>query len=230
MDDGAAGFDYPASSRFGTALAPAPLVLSQELANTIGIDHISGLVDLLAEVDTAQHWIDAVVPYWCASVGADDPHLLITATELPRLRAVRDTLRSVLGDHDAPRTDAVIAGTAAITATSTGAHFEPLGSGAAWLAAAIAIEAAAAHAQDTFRRLKLCHESQCRTALYDRSKNNSRIWHDTATCGNKTNARAHRARRRQQSSQTLPHAVPTQTRRRATARRQPTQQNGGPHV
>ena len=200
MDDGAVGFDYPASSRFGTALAPAPLVLSQELANTIGIDHIPGLVDLLAEVDTAQHWIDAVVPYWCASVDADDPHLLITATELPRLRAVRDTLRSVLGDHDAPRTEAVIAGTAAITATSTGAHLEPLGSGAAWLAAAIAIEAATAHAQDTFRRLKLCHESQCRTALYDRSKNNSRIWHDTATCGNKTNARAHRARRRQQSS------------------------------
>jgi predicted RNA-binding Zn ribbon-like protein len=200
MDDGAANFDYPASSRFGTALAPAPLVLSQELANTIGIDHIPDVVDLLAEVDSAQHWIDAVVPYWCASVDADDPRLLITATELPRLRAVRDSLRSVLGDHDAPRTDAVIAGTAAITATSTGVHIEPLGSGAAWLAAAIAIEAATAHAQDTFRRLKLCHESQCRTALYDRSKNNSRIWHDTATCGNKTNARAHRARRRQQPS------------------------------
>jgi predicted RNA-binding Zn ribbon-like protein len=188
-----AGFGYPASSRFGTALAPAPLVLSQELANTIGIEHLPELVDLLADVDTAQHWIDAVVPYWCASFGADDPHLLVTAAELPRLRAVRDTLRSVLGD--AP-TDAVIAGTAAITATSTGAHLEPLGSGAAWLAAAIAIEASTAHAHDTFRRLKLCHEPQCRTALYDRSKNNSRIWHDTATCGNKTNARAHRARRR----------------------------------
>jgi predicted RNA-binding Zn ribbon-like protein len=193
MTDDAADFGYPASSRFGTALAPASLVLSQELANTIGLDHVPDLVDLLAEVDTAQHWIDAVVPYWCTSVGADDPHLLITAAELPRVRALRDTLRSVLGD---PPTDAVITGTAAITATSAGAHLEPLGSGAAWLAAAIAIEAAAAHAQDTFRRLKLCDEPQCRTALYDRSKNNSRIWHDTATCGNKTNARAHRARRR----------------------------------
>ncbi|MCW2559557.1 MAG: hypothetical protein JWP55_3521, partial [Mycobacterium sp.] len=131
-----------------------------------------------------------------ASFGAADPHLLVTEAELPRLRAVRDTLRSVLGDHDDLRADAVITGTAGITVTAAGAHLEPRGSGADWLAAAIAIEAAAASAQDTLRRLKLCHEPQCRTALYDRSKNNSRVWHDTATCGNKANARAHRARRR----------------------------------
>jgi hypothetical protein len=197
MDDHAAGFGYPATSRFGTAtLAPASLVLSQELANTIGLGHLPDFADLLGQVDTAQHWIDTVVPYWCASFGADDPHLRVTAAELPRLRAVRDTLRSVLGDHDALRTDAVVTGTAGITVTSAGVHLEPLGSGAAWLAAAIAIEAASAHGQGTFRRLKLCHEPQCRTALYDRSKNNSRVWHDTATCGNKANARAHRARRR----------------------------------
>jgi hypothetical protein len=53
--------------------------------------------------------------------------------------------------------------------------------------------------QATFRRLKLCHEPRCRVAFYDRSKNNSRVWHDTATCGNQVNSRAHRARRRQQS-------------------------------
>jgi hypothetical protein len=195
MQEGAEGFDYPATSRFGTAtLAPAPLVLSQELANTIGLHHLPQFVDLLGEVDSAQRWIDSVIPQWCASFGADDPHLLVTAVELPRLRAVRDTLRSVLGDD--PKPDAVITGTAGITVTATGAHLEPRGSGADWLAAAIAIEAGAAHAHDTFRRLKLCHEPQCRIALYDRSKNNSRVWHDTATCGNKANARAHRARRR----------------------------------
>jgi hypothetical protein len=198
MTDSAADFGYPASSRFGTALAPAPLVLSQELANTIGISHLPDLVDVLGDVDTAQHWIDAVVPYWCASFGAHDPHLLITTADLPRLHAVRDTLRSMVGDHADPRSDAVIAGTAAVTVTSTGAHLEPLGSGASWLAAAVAIEAATA--QDSFRRLKLCHEPKCRVAFHDRSKNNSRVWHDTATCGNQANARAHRARRRQQPS------------------------------
>jgi len=108
VEDHAAGFDYPASSRFGTALAPTSLVLSQELANTIGLDHLPHFVDLLSEIDTAQNWIDAVLPHWCASFGAEDPHLHVTAAELPRLRAVRDTLRSVLGDHDDPRTDDVI--------------------------------------------------------------------------------------------------------------------------
>jgi hypothetical protein len=196
MDDQVTDFGYPASSRLSAALAPTPLVLSQELANTIGFHHLPQFADLLSQVGSAQQWIDAVIPYWCESFGADDPHLLVTETELPRLRAVRDTLRATLGDRDQPDTDAVITGTADITVTAAGAHLEPRGSGADWLAGAIAIETAAAHARDTFRRLKLCHEPLCRTALYDRSKNNSRVWHDTATCGNKANARAHRARRR----------------------------------
>jgi hypothetical protein len=194
VSDEAEGFRYPASGRLGTALAPVTLMLSQELANTIGFHHLPQFVDLLAKVDTAQQWVDEVVPYWCASFGADDPHLVVTMADLPRLRAVRDALRATLGDHDVA--DAPITGNVDITVTAAGAHLEPHGVGADWLAAAVAIEAATAHAQDTFRRLKLCHEPQCRTALYDRSKNNSRVWHDTATCGNKANARAHRARRR----------------------------------
>jgi predicted RNA-binding Zn ribbon-like protein len=196
MSDTAADFDYPASSRFGNARAPMPLVLSQELANTIGMDHVPDVADLLGDVDTAQQWIDAVVPRWCTSFGADDPRLAVTAAELPRLRAVRDALRSVVGEHAGAGSDAVITGTAAVAITRAGAHLEPVGSGASWMASAIAIEAASADAQDSFRRLKLCHGPRCRVAFYDRSKNNSRIWHDTATCGNQANARAHRARRR----------------------------------
>jgi predicted RNA-binding Zn ribbon-like protein len=193
-DAGRADFDYPASGRFSTALAPAPLVLSQDLSNTIGIDHLPDLVDLLGQADTAQHWIDSVVPQWCASFGADDPHIVVTAAELPRLRAVRDALRSVIGEGAGPHGDAVITGTAAITVTGAGVHLEPVGSGASWLAGAIAVEAASARAQESFRRLKLCNEPRCRVAFYDRSKNQSRVWHDTATCGNQANSRAHRAR------------------------------------
>jgi len=199
-DAGQAGFDYPASGRFGTALAPPPLVLSQELANTIGIGHLPEIVDLLGEVATAQHWIDTVLPHWCTSFGADDPHLVVTAAELPRLRAARDAVRSMISEPEDAGGDAVIAGTAAVAVTRVGARLEPIGSGVSWLTAAIAIEAASAHAHDSFRRLKLCHQPTCRVAFYDRSKNNSRVWHDTATCGNQVNSRAHRARRRQQGA------------------------------
>jgi predicted RNA-binding Zn ribbon-like protein len=195
---GSSDLDYPASGRFGTALAPASLMLSQELANTIGFDHLPGVVDLLHQVDTAQDWIDAVVPQWCASSGAADPHLMVTKAGLPRLRSVRDTLRSMISELADSRTEVAIAGSAAIAVTKAGAHLEPLGSGASWLSAAIAIEVADAHAQDSFRRLKLCHGPSCRVAFYDRSKNNSRVWHDTATCGNQANVRAHRARRGRQ--------------------------------
>lgn len=190
-----ADFDYPASVRFGTALGPAPLMLSQELANTIGMDHLP-VVDLLGDLDTAQHWIDTVVPQWCALSGADDPHVAITASDLPRLRAARGALRSLLSDDAGAGDDAVLAGAATVTVTKAGAHLEPVGAGASWLTTAIAIETAGAHAHDLFRRLKLCHAPRCRVAFYDRSKNNSRVWHDTATCGNQANARAHRARRR----------------------------------
>ena len=190
--------DYPASGRYGTALAPAPLLLSQELANTIGMDHLPGLVDLLDQVDTAQRWIDAVLPQWCAAFGADNPRLVVTAAELPRLRAARDAVRSLIGEADGLRGDVLVAGTIAAAVTGRGVHLEPVGAGASWLMSAIAIEATGAHARDSFRRLKLCHQARCRVAFYDRSKNNSRVWHDTATCGNQVNSRAHRARRRQQ--------------------------------
>jgi hypothetical protein len=175
-------------------------MLSQELANTIGFDHLPEVADLLDEVGTAQHWIDAVVPTWCISFGADDPHIVVTAAELSRLRAARDALRSVISDPADTGGDTVIAGAAAVAVTRAGAYLEPVGSGASWLTAAIAIEAVSAHTQDSFRRLKLCYQPKCRVAFYDRSKNNSRVWHDTATCGNQVNSRAHRARRRQLST------------------------------
>jgi predicted RNA-binding Zn ribbon-like protein len=140
--------------------------------------------------------MDAVVPPWCASFGADDPHIVVTAVELPRLRAAREALRSLVSDYAGPSDEAVLAGAAAVTVTKSGAHLEPVGTDASWLTTAIAIEIAGAHAHDLFRRLKLCYAPRCRVAFYDRSKNNSRVWHDTATCGNQTNARAHRARRR----------------------------------
>jgi hypothetical protein len=162
--------DYPASGRFGTALAPAPLVLSQELANTIGFDHLPGVLDLFDQVDTAQDWIDAVVPQWCASFAAHDPQLMITEAELPRLRALRDILRSTIGEPSGSRIDVAIAGSAAVTVTRAGAHLEPL---------------------KPWRVMVVGGDRH-------RSCGCTRRMRVTATCGNQANVRAHRARRRQQ--------------------------------
>ncbi len=46
-------------------------------------------------------------------------------------------------------------------------------------------------------RVKLCREPRCRSAFYDASRNGSAVWHNVRVCGNITNLRASRARRKE---------------------------------
>jgi len=64
------------------------------------------------------------------------------------------------------------------------------------LASVVWGETLLAQRADTWRRLKLCRNAVCNSAFYDRSKNNSGVWHDVKMCGNAANLRASRARRR----------------------------------
>jgi predicted RNA-binding Zn ribbon-like protein len=48
-----------------------------------------------------------------------------------------------------------------------------------------------------WQRLKVCRSAECRVAFWDNSRNMSAHWHDVRTCGNVTNLRSSRARRRQ---------------------------------
>ncbi len=54
---------------------------------------------------------------------------------------------------------------------------------------------AAAHADGTWPRLKVCVESTCQAAFIDASKNRSRAWCSMRVCGNRTKTRTYRARR-----------------------------------
>ncbi|WP_230981726.1 CGNR zinc finger domain-containing protein [Mycobacterium malmoense] len=45
--------------------------------------------------------------------------------------------------------------------------------------------------------MKRCRNHRCASTFYDRSKNNSGVWHSVKTCGNAANLRASRARRRE---------------------------------
>ena len=47
---------------------------------------------------------------------------------------------------------------------------------------------------DQWSRMKACR--QCEYAFFDRSRNNSGIWHDVRVCGNPANLRAYRERQR----------------------------------
>jgi predicted RNA-binding Zn ribbon-like protein len=73
---------------------------------------------------------------------------------------------------------------------------QPTGRGARWVAGAVWAEVLLAQHDGQWTRLKICRNPVCPCAFYDRSRNNSRVWHDVRTCGNVANLRASRARRR----------------------------------
>ena len=60
----------------------------------------------------------------------------------------------------------------------------------------VAAETLLAQARGAWPHLKTCANPVCGVSFYDTSPHRSRVWHDTRTCGNTSNLRASRARRR----------------------------------
>lgn len=185
-----------ASGRYGTSPAPAGLLLTYELVNTIGHPRSPATPDLLAQLESAQPWLDATVSEWCELRGLADPEIDLTAAGLRQLQALRATLRGVLGRGASAQGPGAVAAGIDVTIGSGGVGLAPAGSGTQWVRGAVAIEWVVADQLEGLRRLKLCRNADCGIAFYDRSKNNSRVWHDVARCGNATNVRAYRERRR----------------------------------
>lgn len=77
-----------------------------------------------------------------------------------------------------------------------GVRLQLAGTGVRWLASAVWGEVLLSQRDGRWERLKVCRNSVCPCAFYDRSRNNSRVWHDVTTCGNVANLRASCARRR----------------------------------
>lgn len=183
-----------ASGRYGMPEPPDGLVLTCELINTIGHPRPPVAPDLLARLATAQPWLDATVSAWCELREVPDPEIDLDETGLRHLRALRATLRGVVG-RGVSGPGAVAAGID-VTIGNGGVGLAPAGTGVQWLRGAVAIEWVVADQLEGLRRLKLCRNGDCGIAFYDRSKNNSRVWHDVTRCGNATNVRAYRARQR----------------------------------
>ncbi len=150
------------------------------------------------ETDTDDLTSDHALSDWLKSHGLEPAE-----DDLALARDLREGLRASLRhNHDAvtyttpePLETALAAIPLRVTIDGGMPRLVPAGDtphrGLAGLVAMIA----AAHADGTWPRLKVCVESTCQVAFIDASKNRSRAWCSMRVCGNRTKTRTYRARR-----------------------------------
>jgi predicted RNA-binding Zn ribbon-like protein len=176
--------------------APMPLLLVQAFLNTLCLE---GGSDLLSHPQTAQPWlVDAQLLPRTATV---------TVAELEAASSMRESIRSLLSlgrgeTHGAralrPLRELAHAHGACLTVDNQGKlrldnpRHNDLGDGMFDLLLIVRD----AQEQGSWSRLKVCANSECRWAFYDRSRNHQGHWCEMAVCGNRLKNRALRARRR----------------------------------
>ena len=203
---------WTAITRYGLDAAPAGLALVHDFLNTAASGR-PRQPDLLSDPELATPWmveaLNAWARQWSSPVLEDVDLGALTERDLTILRRVRlalvDGLRSrdldtggATGDSDkalAGLADLEVA-VAAGFGTDGSVHFRPTGRGWRLLLGPVALEIRRAQDAGVWPRLKSCKNDRCRGVFYDRSRNNSGVWHDVHSCGNAANLRASRARRR----------------------------------
>jgi predicted RNA-binding Zn ribbon-like protein len=200
--------DELSNSRAGRpGLAPAPrgLRLVQDLVNTaLAAPSDGARPDRLADAASADAWLRRALGAWSAATGRPAPAISLDEPDLPALRDHRELLRESLRAAAAPGPAATrpapsreIAAKVLLTVAPDGTvRYEPLESGWRAVRALTSVEALLAQADGTWPRLKACAYPPCGACFYDSSPNRTRVWHDTKLCGNITNLRASRARKR----------------------------------
>jgi predicted RNA-binding Zn ribbon-like protein len=188
----------PATERYAAAPAPVSLQRVQSFLNT----RSAGLPvkpDLLASPASANRWLRTLE--WPRT-----PRL--TADDLTPLRELREALQAQLeAGPDVPATAhqpdlahhldqlrwkmTLKDGRLALSADGAGWH---------QIAGTVISDILVAQQHELWPRLKACRNRVCSVIFYDSSKNQARVWHNTAVCGNLINLRASRARRREQAS------------------------------
>lgn len=189
---------WAATERYQLACGPGGLPLVQELVNTSSAGR-PRRPDLLSDQGSAQRWADDALRSWALVHGRVHEPISLTDHDVDELRTLRDDLRSILTHPghapDSPTRLRSLAIGIALDSHGT-TTLQPRGDGWRRIASAILIEIHHARRADLWRRVKICRNERCAVAFYDRSKNNSGVWHDVRTCGNVANLRASRARRK----------------------------------
>jgi hypothetical protein len=167
-----------ASERYGVSPAPAGLALVQDFLNTRpSVQHGQ---DMLGDTPQAQRWIARAVQAWSAQGGEDVAPPQLTDHDADQLRDLRDMLDRLISGIPMPPKHV---GVAAVNLDVDGMiHWEPIGFGWRWLSSAISTEVLLSQQASTWQRLKQCRNAACRCTFYDRSWDNSAIWHNSTTC------------------------------------------------
>jgi len=176
--------------------APEPLLLVQSFVNTRDLDQGT---DLLADPAAATAWLRE------AAIAGHDAGL--TADDLAAAREVREGIRALLARNAAgaaPSTGDLTALRGLAAAARPQLTLDPAGlielipgspdRLANGLAGLLLIIRDAQH-DGTWPRLKVCANSDCQWAYFDRSHSRRGTWCDMASCGNLIKNRNLRARR-----------------------------------
>jgi predicted RNA-binding Zn ribbon-like protein len=174
-------------------LAPGGLARVQEFVNSV---ELPDGPDQLGSPDSAAAWLRAH--------GADPGSF--GGTDHARLVEAREALRDLLEAHTGENVDegvvvrlgGLFGGAGLVPVVSVqGASLAPSRpAGIDGFLAAISADIVEATYRGTWERLKVCRDSTCRWAVYDRSKNTRGHWCSMRVCGTREKARTYRARRR----------------------------------
>lgn len=188
----------PATERYAAAPAPVLLRRVQSFLNTRSTGRPPE-ADLLAGPASANSWLRALE--WPAR-----PRL--TTDDLPPLYELREALqaqleadRAAAGPAPQPDLSGLLDKLRWSMTLDDEGRLALSAEGEGWrqVAGTLLGDILLAQQHELWPRLKACRNPLCSVVFYDSSKNQSRVWHNTADCGNLVNLRAARARQRGRS-------------------------------
>jgi predicted RNA-binding Zn ribbon-like protein len=174
--------------------APMPLLLVQGFVNTHDLEEGT---DLLLDPGTARDWL--------VRARLLEPSAQPTPSELELARAFRESLRQLLRRDDGDVQDGLGPLRAVSDAHSVRVRVGDGGAielenpsrrdlGDALFELLLTVHRA--QEDGSWKRLKVCANSECQWAFFDRSRNQQGSWCEMAVCGNRLKNREFRARRR----------------------------------
>ncbi len=174
------------------AVVPDEIELVLAFVNTLNVE--TG-VDELSDPRALRTWLLGQGLLRGGSVGRSD---------LDEAKRLREALRALMLANNgmSVRKDAAVTLNRAARRARLGVRFEPGGT-AHLEPAAAGVDGAlgrflgmvsATMADGSWERLKACRAADCHWAFYDHARNRSRQWCSMSVCGNRSKARAYRAR------------------------------------